>query len=63
MIKEVNKYVTNVSPLVDIPLRRSVYLSVQCSTIASRFTQSEAKGRTLVLPVFYSPFTIDHSLL
>jgi len=68
MMKEVNNYVTNLSSLVERPLRRSVYLSVQCSTIALLpiiigITQSEAMGRTLALPVLYSPLTIHHSLL
>jgi hypothetical protein len=35
-------------------LRRSVYLSVLYSAIASQFTQSKAKGRTLQLYQFYS---------
>jgi hypothetical protein len=35
-------------------LRRSIQGSVRYSAIASQFTQSEAKGRTLHLPVLYS---------
>jgi len=33
-------------------LRRSIQVSLRYSTIASQFTQSEAKGRTLHVPLF-----------
>jgi hypothetical protein len=39
---------------IKLLLRRSVHLSDHYGTIASQFTQSEAKGRTLVLQQFYS---------
>jgi sugar phosphate isomerase/epimerase/dienelactone hydrolase len=39
-----------------LPLRRSVHRSVLYSAIASQFTQSVAKGRTLVRLVRYSTF-------
>ncbi len=62
MMKKLDIYVTSFGSLIELLLRRSVYLPVQCSTIASQFTQSEAKGRTLVYPVHYSPFTIYHPI-
>jgi hypothetical protein len=51
-----NKYIFDTSDIStdDRPLRRSVQGSVRYSAIASQFTQSGAKGRTLHLPVLYS---------
>ena len=39
---------------IEFLLRRSVHLSILYTKIASQFTQSEAKGRTLVLSIRYS---------
>jgi hypothetical protein len=44
---KVDIYVTRISATMRLLLRRSIQVSLRYSTIASQFTQSEAKGRTL----------------
>ena len=54
MMNKVYNYVASFGSLIERPLRRSIQDSVRYSAMASQFTQSEAKGRTLVRPVLYS---------
>ncbi len=49
----VDDYVVGNPTTIELPLRRSIQVPLRYSTIASQFTQSEAKGRTLVLQQFY----------
>jgi hypothetical protein len=72
-----NIYVIRSITTMKLLLRRSIQIPHRYSTIASQFTQSEAKGRTLLrpvilsafpkdlfkLPIAYSLFTIDRSPL
>ncbi len=51
-------WVTSCITTIKLSLRRSVHLSLRYSTIAAQFTQSEAKGRTLVLQQFCSAFIL-----
>ena len=58
---------TSLSAIIKLSLRRFVHRSVLYSAMASQFTQSAAKGRTLVLYQFYSTiisrrFNISNSL-
>ena len=52
MINDFYIYVTSFSISWHRLLRRSFHRSVRCSAIASQFTQSEAKGHSLVRPVY-----------
>jgi hypothetical protein len=44
---KVDDYVTSSIAAIKLLLRRSIQVSLRYSTIASQFTQSEAKARTL----------------
>jgi len=49
-------HVTNSWNSIGLLLRRSIQVSLRYSTETSQFTQSEAKGRTLVPQQLYSTF-------
>ena len=59
---ECDDYVINSIATIKLLLRRSVQGSLRYSAIASQFTQSEAKGRTLQRSVLYSSFIMFHPL-
>ena len=46
-----NIFDTFLSTTIKLPLRRSIQVSLRNSAIASQFTQSEAKGHSLLRPV------------
>ena len=75
MNNEIHIYVTSLSSLIELLLRQSIPIRRDCvqgsvpySPLASQFTLSLSKGRTLVRSALYSPpdsyrDTIHHSPL